>query len=127
MFGKTWRWAGTLRRSDKNIGVDWLMIAVETQQLLDDVAYQLENKVYAQDEITARLHHRLVAIHLFPNGNGRHARLVADVLLMIHQEKRFSWGMHRCSDLDSTRKTYIMALREADKHNYQPLLEFVRS
>ena len=81
MFGETWRWAGSFRKSDKNIGVDWLQIGVELKKLLDDVRFQVANGSLPLDEIAVRFHHRLVAIHPFPNGNGRHARLIADLLV----------------------------------------------
>ncbi|MBI2308485.1 MAG: mobile mystery protein B [Rhodocyclales bacterium] len=81
MFGETWKWAGEFRKSDKNIGIDWLKISVEFRKLLDDVRYQLEHGSFPADEIAVRFHHRLVAIHPFPNGNGRHARLMADLLV----------------------------------------------
>jgi Fic-DOC domain mobile mystery protein B len=127
MFNKTWRWAGDLRRSNKNIGTDWISIAVETQQLMDDVAFQLENQAYSVDEIAARFHHRLVAIHLFSNGNGRHARLSTDILLRVNGQERFSWGRRNLSDSNDTRRVYIDALRLADKHDYSALIDFIRS
>ena len=92
MFGQTWRWAGTFRKSDKNIGVDWLRIGVELKNLLDDVRYQVEHSSLSPDEIAVRFHHRLVAIHPFPNGNGRHARLMADLLADRLGRPRFTWG-----------------------------------
>jgi Fic-DOC domain mobile mystery protein B len=81
MFGKVWAWAGDYRRTDKNIGVDWSQIPIHLRQLLDDVRYWIDNETYPSDEIAIRFHHRLVFIHLFPNGNGRHARVMTDVLL----------------------------------------------
>ncbi|PKN32097.1 MAG: cell filamentation protein Fic, partial [Deltaproteobacteria bacterium HGW-Deltaproteobacteria-20] len=78
MLGKVWRWAGEVRRSEKNIGVPWWLIAAELRSLCDDVTAWVDNASYPPDEIAARFHHRLVAIHLFPNGNGRHARTMAD-------------------------------------------------
>ena len=83
MYGNVWKWAGTFRQSDKNIGVSWRMIPNDLKHLCDDVRYWIENQTFNDDEITARFHHRLVKIHLFPNGNGRHARLMADLLLEI--------------------------------------------
>ena len=82
MFDQTWRWAGQFRKSNKNIGVDWLHIPVNLKVLMDDLCYQLENNIYPLDELAVRFHHRLVVIHPFANGNGRHARLMADILLL---------------------------------------------
>jgi len=81
MFGSTWAWAGAFRTTEKNIGVDPAQIAVRLRDLLEDVRYWIEHNTYPVDEIALRFHHRLVVIHPFPNGNGRHARLMTDVLL----------------------------------------------
>jgi Fic-DOC domain mobile mystery protein B len=127
MFGETWRWAGEFRKSDKNIGVDWLKISVELRKLIDDVHYQIEHAAYPPDEIAARFHHRLVAIHPFPNGNGRHARLMADLLVERLGQPRFTWGSRSLTDACETRLRYIAALQAADARDYAPLLAFVRS
>jgi Fic-DOC domain mobile mystery protein B len=92
MFDQTWKWAGEARRSDKNIGVRWYEIPVRLSQMLGDVRVQIDHKAFSPTEIAARYHHRLVAIHIFPNGNGRHARIMADLLLMELAGRRFEWG-----------------------------------
>jgi Fic-DOC domain mobile mystery protein B len=127
MFANTWQWAGKLRQSNKNIGVDWPIIATNIQQLVDDVTFQLNNDSYPIDETATRFHHRLVAIHLFSNGNGRHARLATDLLLLLHQQKRFSWGIKTYQNINDARTDYIHALRLADQHDYVELIKFVRS
>ena len=127
MFGQTWRWAGTFRKSDKNIGVDWLRIGVEVKNLLDDVRYQVEHNSLPPDEIAVRFHHRLVAIHPFPNGNGRHARLMADLLAERLGRPRFTWGSASLVDANETRQRYIAALQAADARDIAPLLAFARS
>jgi Fic-DOC domain mobile mystery protein B len=127
MFGNVWKWAGTYRTSGKNIGVDAYRIPMELRQLLEDCRYWMENETYEPDEIAARFHHRLVSIHCYPNGNGRHARLAADVLLKAMGRKRFSWGGKNLVDLDETRQRYVTALQAADGHDIGPLLDFVRS
>ena len=127
MFGETWRWAGTFRKSDKNIGVDWLQISVELRNLLDDVRYQVANASLPPDEIAVRFHHRLVAIHPFPNGNGRHARLMADLLVERLGRPRFTWGSASLTDANKTRQRYIAALQAADSRDIAPLLAFARS
>lgn len=128
MFGQVWRWAGEFRRSGKNIGVDWLQIPVELRKLRDDTRTWLEFGSYSPDEIAARFHHRLVSIHLFANGNGRHARTLTDLLLVQRlQQPRFTWGSGNLLDPGAIRKDYIDALRAADRGEYQPLLAFVRS
>jgi Fic-DOC domain mobile mystery protein B len=128
MFGEVWRWAGEFRRSGKNIGVDRLQIPIELRKLRDDVRAWLEYGSYPPDEIAARFHHRLVAIHPFANANGRHARTVTDLLLVQRLGRsRFSWGRGKLTDSSEVRKRYIDALRAADRGDYGPLLQFVRS
>jgi Fic-DOC domain mobile mystery protein B len=127
MFGETWRWAGQFRKSDKNIGVDWLKISVEMRKLLDDVQYHVEHASFAPDEIALRFHHRLVAIHPFPNGNGRHARLMADLLAERLGKPGFTWGSRILVDASATRQAYIAVLQAADARDYAPLLAFARS
>ena len=127
MFGETWRWAGEFRKSNKNIGIDWPKISVELRKLLDDVHYQIEHASCPPDEIAVRFHHRLVAIHPFPNGNGRHARLMADLLVERLGQPRFTWGSCSLVDAGETRRAYIAALQAADARDYAPLLAFARS
>lgn len=127
MFGETWRWAGEFRKSDKNICDDWLKIGVELRQLLDDIRYQIDNATYPPDETAVRLHHRLVAIHPFPNGNGRHARLMADLLVERLGQPRFTWGSRSPVNTTETRRRYIAALQAADARDYAPLIAFARS
>jgi Fic-DOC domain mobile mystery protein B len=127
MFGSTWRWAGTFRSSDKNIGVDWRQVGVQLKNLLDDTRYRVAHDTYPLDEIAARFHHRLVGIHPFPNGNGRHARLMTDVLLARRGTAPFSWGRGDLVHAGAARDRYLAALRAADRGEIGPLLAFVRS
>lgn len=92
MFNETWKWAGKFRKSNKNIGVFWEQVPTQVKLLLDDLKYQLSHSTFPVDEMAARLHHRLALVHPFPNGNGRHARLMADVFLFNQGKKAFSWG-----------------------------------
>jgi Fic-DOC domain mobile mystery protein B len=127
MYGNVWRWAGRYRISGKNIGIDAYRIPTELRQLLDYCRYWIENGTYEPDEIAVRFHHRIVSIHCYPNGNGRHARLAADLLLRSIGQERFSWGGKNLVDVGETRGRNIAALQAADKHDFGPLLEFVRS
>jgi Fic-DOC domain mobile mystery protein B len=128
MFDKTWKWAGEFRSSEKNIGVHWAQIPIKLQELCDDVSYQLDNDIFSMDEIALRFHHRLVFIHAFANGNGRHARLIADVLIVQKGGSRFSWGMYQdLTRATSVRKQYLNALQCADRGDYSNLLIFARS
>jgi len=125
MFNQTWKWAGAPRRSDKNIGVQWYEIPVRLNQMLGDVRTQIEKKAYSPIEIAARYHHRLVAIHVFPNGNGRHARLMADLLLTELAGQRFEWGRESLVAASELRARYIAALKAADAGDCRPLLAFL--
>lgn len=128
MFGKVWKWAGQFRRSEKNIGVDWTRIPIELKTLLDDVKFWVTNKTYSADEIAYRFHHRLVLIHLFSNGNGRHSRMIADLLLEeVLKTEPFTWGSQNLTDAGQTRTRYIDALKKADLHDYEELAAFVRT
>lgn len=127
MFNDTWKWAGVFRKTEKNIGVTPSIITTKLKKLLDDVAYQLINNSYSIDEIAYRFHHRLVVIHPFSNGNGRHARLMTDLLLINLGMIRFTWGSQKLEGAGPARKQYIDALRAADKHDYSGLAKFVRS
>jgi Fic-DOC domain mobile mystery protein B len=127
MLGDVWRWAGEFRTSERNLGIPHHEIPVAVRQLLDDTRFWIEHETYAPNELAVRFHHRLVHIHPFPNGNGRHARLMADLLMMSLGRERFSWGSANLLDAGSMRRRYIEALQAADNHNVDPLLRFARS
>ena len=127
MFNQTWRWAGKARRTDKNIGVSWFQIPEQLRQMLGDVRAQIDHRVYSPAEIVARYHHRLVAVHVFPNGNGRHARLMADLLLTDVADQRFEWGRGSLVTATQLRARYIAALQAADAGDYRPLLAFLET
>ncbi|MBC8310719.1 MAG: mobile mystery protein B [Candidatus Marinimicrobia bacterium] len=128
MFSKTWKWAGTLRKTNKNIGIDKFLILQELKLLIDDCEYWIKNEIYTKDEISIRFKHRLVWIHPFPNGNGRHSRLCADILISrVFEEEVFTWGRLSLVDSGESRATYLDAIYAADKGEITPLLKFARS
>ena len=128
MFGSVWKWAGCFRSRDMNIGVPWPQIPMDTQNLCHDAHAWIEFKTYPEDEIAVRFHHRLVFINPFYNGNGRHARLMADLLIEnVLGGDPFSWGAGDLARQGDVREKYIVALRSADNFDYGPLLEFARS
>lgn len=125
MFGLVWSWAGTFRKSNKNIGVEWRTIAVDLKKLFDDCFYWLENKTFSEEEIAIRFKHRVVFIHPFPNGNGRLSRLMADVMMeKVFKKPVFSWGG---MNINTDNKLYLKAIREADQGNFKPLIKFSKS
>lgn len=129
MFGDTWKWAGTYRNSDKNIGCDWRQVSVRVRDLLGNTTYQVEHALMPPDELAIRFHHQLVAIHPFPNGNGRHARLMADLLLIKLGRPAFTWGSAEPGALEAPstlRAEYLAALQAADRGDIAALLVFAR-
>ncbi|MFY7741941.1 MAG: mobile mystery protein B [Flavobacterium sp.] len=128
MFGKVWKWAGEFRQSEKNIGVKWINIWHDLKVLLDDTNYWIDNATFPPDEIAIRFKHRLVNIHCFPNGNGRHSRLMADIIVeSIFKKEIFSWHSSNMVKADEVRKEYIKSIRLADKGNIEPLIKFART
>jgi len=127
MFDQTWKWAGEYRRTEKNIGVPVHEIRERVMALFGAVRYWIENSTYSPDEIAVRLHHQLVLIHPFPNGNGRHARLIADVFVTKLDRPAFSWGSANLVKEGEARNEYLEAIRAADNGDIQPLLTFARS
>jgi Fic-DOC domain mobile mystery protein B len=118
LFGSVWKWAGTFRRIEKNIGVDPIQVSIQLRQLLDDAKYWVEHGTFEPKELAARFHHKLVYIHPFPNGNGRHARIMADAILTkLLNEPAIDWaGNYRLEAMNERRNEYIAALRAADGH-----------
>lgn len=127
LFGDVWRWAGTFRNTEKSIGIDPVRIAVELHHLIGDTQYWIEHKTYPPLEVAARFHHKLVYIHPFPNGNGRHARIMADAILTkIYKTKSIDWaGGYDLQSMNERRNLYIQALRAADGRDYVPLFCFI--
>jgi Fic-DOC domain mobile mystery protein B len=131
MVGDVWRWAGSYRQHDTNMGAPWPYVPIQVLELLEDVVVQTsdpENMPWSVDELAVRFHHRLVAIHPFPNGNGRHARLAADLLAELLGDQAFSWGARDFAEEGAARAAYLEALRLADREfDYALLLAFARS
>jgi Fic-DOC domain mobile mystery protein B len=126
MFDQTWNWAGTYRLTGKSIGVPSSQIHTALHDRLADAVHWISDEVFELDEIAARLHHQLVLVHPWPNGNGRWSRLIADALLHAGQRPRFSWGAGDLVRATDARVDYLAALRAADRGDLAPLLAFVR-
>jgi Fic-DOC domain mobile mystery protein B len=128
MYGDVWRWAGDFRKSNKNIGVDKWQIPTELRHLLDDAIYWHSQETFCAEETALRFKHRLVSIHCFPNGNGRHSRLMADIVIeKIFKRPVFTWGAANLVKQGDTRASYLKAIKAADGGNLEPLLFFARS
>ncbi|MCX6276333.1 MAG: mobile mystery protein B [Bacteroidetes bacterium] len=128
MFGDVWRWAGEFRKSEKNLGADWFQIETMLRQLNDDCYFWIENKTYQEEELSIRYKHRIVRIHCFANGNGRHSRLMGDVLINhIFGKPVFTWSHANITKKGETRSNYLNAIRAADNGDINPLIEFAKS
>lgn len=127
MFDRTWRWAGRYRTTGKNFGSPPHLIPTEVRDVCANAAIWRTEGAFTPTEFAVRLHHRMVVVHPFPNGNGRHARLLADVALFSMGEDRLTWGRANLQEPGSARSEYIAALKAADAGNFEPLLRFSRS
>jgi len=128
MYGEVWKWAGTFRTSEKNIGIKSYLIGIELKKLLDDALFWQENNTYNSEELAIRFKHRLVSIHCFANGNGRHSRLMADLIMeKLYNNKFFSWGSANLVKATESRTAYITAVKKADQHDILPLIAFAKS
>jgi Fic-DOC domain mobile mystery protein B len=127
LFGDVWNWAGSFRTTGKNVGVDPTKIGVGLRSLMDDAKYWAEHKTYPASEAAIRLHHRLTKIHPFPNGNGRHARIMADAVLgSVYDASPIDWaGGYDLQKMNERRDQYIAALRAADHEDIGPLIKFI--
>jgi len=115
-------WAGKYRNSDVIIGG-----AEHKPPAASDVPYEMEKliKWWKQNqrklpivELAALIHHRLVYIHPFFDGNGRVARLVMNLLLL-------QAGYPLVIVLKNDRKKYYRVLTQADKGNFVPFVRFI--
>lgn len=128
ILGDVWRWAGSFRRRDTNIGLPWGQVQTAVEALTLDLAAQVQGGVWSPDEIAVRFHHQLAWIHPFRNGNGRHARLAADVVVTILGRRPFEWGASGdLTDEGPARHDYLAALKSADGLDYSALLSFART
>jgi Fic-DOC domain mobile mystery protein B len=127
-FGQVWSWAGEYRLREVNIGVDPAQIATRLRVVLQDAQYWVEHQTFNPEELAIRLHHRVVQVHPFRNGNGRHCRMLADLLLVKHfKQPRLPWGGDALGRGGPLRAEYLAAIRRADAHDYAPLIEFCRT
>jgi Fic-DOC domain mobile mystery protein B len=128
MYGDVWKWAGEFRTTEKNLGIKSYLIPVQLKQLLDNTLFWYQNNTYSHAETAIRFKHQLVSVHCFPNGNGRHSRLMADLIMVkLYNQTFFTWGSNNLIKATDARKNYINAIREADNYDVQPLIDFANS
>ena len=127
MFDQVWRWAGQFRKKEKNLGWEVHRLTEGVHNALANAQAQLEHAAYPLHEIGVRLHHQLVVIHPWPNGNGCHARLMADIVIAARGGEELTWGAGaEIGTGGDVRQHYIDAVRQADQGNYAPLLAFAQ-
>jgi Fic-DOC domain mobile mystery protein B len=127
MYGDVWVWAGKFRKTDKNLGIDKWQIPVALKNLCDDALFWIQNETFNADEIVLRFKHGIVSIHCFPNGNGRHSRLMADIIISkVYKMPLFSWGADDLIHEGKGRSNYLKAIRAADNGDFEQLLRFAR-
>jgi Fic-DOC domain mobile mystery protein B len=128
MFNQTWRWAGRYRKTEKNLGWEVARITEGMRNAFDDARAWMEFSTYSLYEAAVRLHHRLVVIHPWPNGNGRHSRLIADVMIAASKGEELTWGSRgNLVAIGDARRRYIEAIQQADAGIFEPLLAFAQS
>ena len=128
MYGEIWKWAGSFRNSEKNLGIKSFLIPVQLKQLLDDAKFWYDNNTYSPDEMAVRFKHELVSIHCFPNGNERHSRLMADLIMeKLYGGVCFTWGSSDLVKENEKRRAYINAIKKADNHDVHDLISFAKS
>ena len=128
MYGSVWEWAGEFRKTNKNLGVDKHQIPTELKKLCGDALYWITQQTYDPDEMAIRFKHRIVSIHCFSNGNGRHSRLMGDLIIeKLYGKLPFSWGAKDLSKTGESRKVYLQAVKATDQGNFKPLIKFARS
>jgi len=129
-FDNVWKWAGSYRKTERNIGCEPNEIMQRIPQLLANTRYWLENKTFPTDEALLRFHHQLTKIHPFAKGNGRHARMIADVVVVKYGLVEFTWGAGKDVVAGGDARTrYLVALRalDANENDVNQLLDFARS
>lgn len=127
MFADVWKWAGTQRVRETNTGAAPSQVPSQVKATLDDARFWHANGHLPVDERAARLHHRLVSVHPFPNGNGRCTRLLADLYLVSLGHDPFTWGSTRLDEQSELRDAYIKSLLAAHDDDLRPLIAFARS
>lgn len=126
MFDRTWKWAGQYRSTEKNLGSPPYLIPMQVREACDNAVFWIQNRVFPPTELAVRLHHRMVAVHPFPNGNGRHARLLADIVLRSLDEPELSWGRKNLRGRGTARDEYIAAVKKADSGEFDRLISLAR-
>ena len=128
MFGDVWAWAGDFRNTNKNSGMDKWQIPIALKALCDDALFWIHKDTFSPDEVAIRFKHKIVSIHCFPNGNGRHSRLMADIIInKVYKQPMFSWAMSDSEDVGDAGTRYLNAVKAADLGKFEQLLLFSRS
>lgn len=125
MFGDVWEWAGKPRQVDLNIGVAWHQVEADLQNLVTDLEYWEQNWSDVLEQ-AVYLHHRAVHVHPFMNGNGRWARMLANIWLRLHDRPVIEWPEETIGAVGAVRNAYLAAIRSADNGDMGHLLDLHR-
>jgi Fic-DOC domain mobile mystery protein B len=127
LFSDVWKWAGKFRKVEVNLSqIRSYDVGPQLKMFFEDVKIWIESGKMSWDEIAAEMHHRLIAIHPFPNGNGRTTRIYTEYVQKRNKQAVTSWKASLVHDPKERRRSYIKALQQADKGNFQPLIEFMK-
>lgn len=121
MFGDVWSWAGAFRTRELNIGVPTHAIEAELHTLMEDLRAWERHGVRMLEQ-GARLHHRAVHVHPFLNGNGRWARMLANIWLKLNDEPIVEWQERIIGTESAARGEYLRAVKAADRGDYRELI-----
>jgi Fic-DOC domain mobile mystery protein B len=127
LFGEVWKWAGKFRTVEVNISkYRHHDVRPQLHNFFEDIKLWISGGKMSWDEISAEMHHRLVTIHPFPNGNGRTTRIFTEYVQKRNQQQVTSWGSTRKIDQKKRRDDYIKALRLADIGDFRALIDFMK-
>lgn len=119
MFNDVWDWAAQIPSTELQNEFAASVPGIRPQLSIlyaDAIEYWLNDKRMTPEEFAVRVHHRVVKIHPFRNGNGRHSRLLADLLLSENFGlETFTWGgSAQLGAGDLYRQPYLEGLKAAD-------------
>jgi Fic-DOC domain mobile mystery protein B len=127
LFSDVWKWAGKFRTAEVNISkYRPYDVGPQLKNFFEDAKVWITSGQMSWDEISAEMHHRLVTIHPFPNGNGRTTRIYTEYVQKRNNQEVTSWNAALAHQPKRRRESYIKALRDADKGDFTLLIEFMK-
>jgi fido (protein-threonine AMPylation protein) len=121
MLGDVWQWAGQTRRTGCQFGVDWQQIEMQLYGTVEDLEIWQESMDLLEQ--STNLHFRGVWIHPFQDGNGRWARLLANIWLRLNGEPIVEWPAEVSGIESRIRQEYLDCIRHAIDGEMGPLIK----